>query len=213
MSIYILSEKKYEGAKNLPCIVIKYINQNIDLTKYDALIFTSKNGVEALHKINKNWINIPSFSIGSATSSAIKKYSKNLVYEAKNSYGDIFAKEIKNLLKGRSVLFLRAKVVTSNLNTILVKNAVLLDECIVYESICNKCTNLKKPEKNSCIIFSSPSTIKCFFKCFPWDESYKAVVIGKVTASYMPKGIDYAFSTNTNIKSCIEKCKEFDLKK
>jgi len=206
LSIYILSEKEYEGAKNLPCILIKHISCEVDLDGYDALIFSSKNGVEALQKLDKNWINLPSYSIGSGTSKAIEKYNGQIVYEAKSSYGDDFAKEIADRLSGKKVLFLRAKIVTSSLNKILLDAGVELSEMVVYESVCNECNNLVKPPKGSCIVFSSPSTIECFFKCFSWDESFKAVVIGKVTEKYMPKDVPYILSDEQNIPSCIAKC-------
>ena len=205
--IYILSQKKYDDAKNLPCIMIRYIEKNIKLDSYEALVFTSKNGVIAIDRINKKWKNIPSYSIGSGTSSAIKKLGGRVEFEAKSSYGNDFAKEIRKRLEGKKVLFLRAKVVTSKLNTILKEAGVKLDEEIVYETVCNECKNLSKPPKNSCIIFSSPSTIECFFNCFEWDDSYKAVVIGEVTLKALPKGIPFVISDKTNILSCIEKCK------
>jgi uroporphyrinogen-III synthase len=206
--IYILSQKEYKDAKNLPCIIIKYIKKNIELNSYDALVFTSKNGVKAIDKINKEWKKLPSYSIGSGTSSTIKKLGGRVEFEAKNSYGNDFAKEIRKELEGKKVLFLRAKVVTSKLNTILKEAEVKLDEEIIYETVCNECKNLSKPPKDSCIIFSSPSTIECFFNCFEWDDSYKAVVIGKVTLKALPKGIPFVMSDKTNIPSCIKKCKE-----
>jgi len=206
MSIYILSEKKFENAKNLPCIVINYFQKDVDLSKYEALIFTSKNSVEAIDRLDKSWREIPSFSIGSGTSLIIKNSGGKLVYEAKNSYGDEFAKEIKKRLEGKKVLFLRAKKVTSKLNQILLNSGVKLEEEIVYESVCNDCKNLQKPENGSCIVFSSPSTIECFFNCFSWDSSFKAVVIGKVTERFMPKDVPYTLSDEQNIPSCIIKC-------
>ncbi len=156
--------------------------------------------------MNKAWKNLPSYSIGSGTSKAIKELGGRVVYEAKNSYGDEFAKEIKKRLRGKRVLFLRAKEVTSKLNKILKENGVLLDEEIVYETLCNDCKNLTKPKSGSCIIFSSPSTVKCFFKCFEWDSSYRAVVIGEVTLKALPKDIPYILSDKPNIPSCITKC-------
>jgi len=206
-NIYILSEKRFEGAKNLPCIVIKYIQKDIDLSKYEALVFTSKNGVVAIDRVDPAWKDIPSYSIGSGTSKAVKELGGRLEFEAKSSYGDDFAKEIKDKLSGKKVLFLRAKVITSKLNQILKDAGVLLDEEIVYETVCNECENLSKPPEGSCIIFSSPSTIECFFKCFEWDKSYKAVVIGKVTLKALPKDIEYILSDETTIPSCIKKCK------
>jgi len=205
-NIYILSEKPFQNAKNLPCILIKQIYKDIDFSKYEALVFTSKNGVLVADHISKKWKEIPSYSIGSGTSKAIKELGGKLEFEAKNSYGDKFASEIKERLHGKKVLFLRAKVVTSKLNSILKEAGVLLDEEIVYETVCNECENLKKPESGSCIVFSSPSTIECFFRCFEWDSSYKAVVIGDVTKKTMPKGVPYILSEKTTIPSCIETC-------
>jgi len=202
--ILILSQKEYEGAENLPVILIKFLTKKINLSSYDALIFSSKNGVIGVDKLNSNWKKIPSFSIGSGTSKEIVKRGGEVVYEAKNSYGDSFAKEIKKLLKGKKALFLRAKVVTSNLNSILKDAGVILDEVVVYETICGDCNNLKTPPKNSFIIFSSPSTIECFFNIFNWDKSYTAIVIGDKTASFMPLDVPFIISPEQTIASCIE---------
>ncbi len=201
--IYILSEKAYEGAENLPCIMIVYKAKKIDLSCYDALIFSSKNGVSAIDKINPLWKKIPSFSIGTGTSKAVEELGGSVVYSARSSYGDDFAKEIKGMLDGKKALFLRAEVVTSSLNSILQDAGVILSEEVVYVTVCRACEKLKKPPKGAIMIFSSPSTIHCFFNCFTWDESYKAVVIGDVTASYMPKNISFIKSPKQTIPDCI----------
>jgi uroporphyrinogen-III synthase len=210
--IYILSDKNYKDAINLPCIKINFLKKDINFKNYDALIFSSKNGVKAIDKISNDWKSIPSYSIGSGTSSEIHKLGGEVVYEAKSSYGDSFAQEIKEKLKDKKVLFLRAKVVTSSLNIILRDAGVLLDEMIVYETLCSECDSLKAPMAGSYIIFSSPSTIECFFSCFDWNNSYKAIVIGKKTASFMPKGIPFVTSEKQTIDSCIDICKKLSKK-
>ena len=202
--IYILSQKIFEGAENIPCIMIEYKEKKIDLSEVDALIFSSKNGVYALDAINPTWKDIPSYAIGSGTGAAIENLGGTMVYSARSSYGDDFAKEIKMALKGKKALFLRPVVVTSSLNTILEEAGVLLSQEIVYETKCAPCHTLKKPELGAIMIFSSPSTITCFFNCFTWDESYQAVVIGDVTASYMPKDVSFRKSPKQSIPSCIE---------
>ncbi len=213
-NIYILSDKRFDGADNLPVINIKFLKPSNmkELLDYDALIFSSKNGVEAIDFLDKSWKNLPSYSIGSGTSAILKSLGGNLVYSAKSSYGDDFAKEISHLLKGKKVLFCRAKVVTSSLNQILLDAGVFLDEVIVYETVCGNCSTLETPSKKSTIIFSSPSTIKCFFRCFSWDDSYRAIVIGKRTASYMPKEIVYDMSNKQTIDACIKLAKQEILK-
>ncbi len=205
--IFILSEKEYEGAENLPVILIKFLTKNINLLSYDALVFSSKNGVIGVDKLNNDWKKIPSFSIGSGTSNEIRKRGGDVFYEAKSSYGDSFAREIKKLLKEKKALFLRAKTVTSNLNSILVDAGVILDEVVVYETVCGG-FGLDAPENGSFIIFSSPSTIECFFRIFTWDKSYTAIVIGDKTASFIPLDVPFKIAPSQTIASCIELAKD-----
>ncbi len=206
--IFVLSQKPFTDAKNLPVIVFDYFDVDIDLSKYDALIFTSKNGVIALDRLTPLWKKIPSYSIGSGTSKAIRELGGEIVYEAKSSYGDNFAKEIEKKLAQKRVVFFRPKVVTSKLNIILKEAGVLLDELVIYETKCNECKKLSKPPLGSYIIFSSPSTIECFLNCFEWDDSYQAIVIGDKTASFMPKYIPYTISKIQTIDACILLAKE-----
>ncbi len=205
--IYLLNDDKYDGVINLPVIKINFFCKEVNLDSYDAIIFTSKNGVRSINKINDKWKDKEIYSIGQGTSKEIKLHNTTPIYTANNSYGDDFAQEIRKYLKGKKVLFLRAKKVTSSLNTILKDFGVDLDETIIYETICQEYKEQKKPDKDSVIIFTSPSTIKCFFKNFIWDKSYKAVVIGKVTAKVMPKSIDIFYAKEQTVKSCILRAK------
>lgn len=202
--IYLLNDDKYENVTNLPMIKINFFQKKIDLKSYDALIFTSKNGVRAIDKIDKNWIKKEIYSIGEGTSKEIKKYNANLVYTAKSSYGNSFALEIKERLKNKKVLFLRAKVVTSKLNKILKEADIKLDEEIVYETTCRYYEEEKLIDKNSIIIFTSPTTVNCFFENFKWDKNYKAVSIGKVTANSVPSYVNNIVSEKQTIINCIK---------
>ncbi|HHD77849.1 MAG TPA: uroporphyrinogen-III synthase [Campylobacteraceae bacterium] len=201
--IFVLSQKRFEGAKNLPVILFDYYDKEVDIFPYEALIFTSKNGVYALDQVNACWKSREIYSIGSGTSEAIRKLGGKIAYEAKSSYGDVFADEIKTHLQGLKTLFIRPKVVTSHLAEILRDAGVDLEEEILYETKCNDCTQLQKPPAGSYIIFSSPSTIDCFLRCFDWDASYTAIVIGEKTASFMPEDISYEMSPKQTIPACI----------
>ena len=53
--IYLLSNQKYSNVENLEVFHIEYIKSDIDLSSYDALIFTSKNAVYSLDSFNQNW--------------------------------------------------------------------------------------------------------------------------------------------------------------
>ncbi len=202
--IFVLSPKPFAGAANLPVIVFDYYDIEVDINPYKVLIFTSKNGVYALDQVNACWKSRDIYSIGSGTSEAIRALGGKITYEAKSSYGDHFATEIKKHLEGVKTLFIRPKTVTSRLGEILREAGVDLEEEILYETKCNDCDKLTKPPKGAFIIFSSPSTIDCFFRCFRWDESYTAVVIGEKTASFMPKKVPFVMSERQTIPACIE---------
>ena len=82
-----------------------------------------------------------------------------------------------------------------------------MDELVVYKTSCKK-SNVAL-ENNSVFIFTSPSSVECFFQQYSWNDSYKAIVIGKITAMYLAKDIDYMISSETSILECINLAKQF----
>ncbi len=186
--IYILSDSSVRGAISLPLIKVHYLHVSISFEAYDYLVFTSKRGVRAADNIDESWRNVPSLAIGKATAKEIEKRGGKLLFTARSSYGDDFAKEIAQKCdKEAKILYLRPKKVVSSLVDILKKEGFSnVKEEVVYETLCNDEPSLPPPVQGAVLLFSSPSTIKCFFHRFAWDESYKAVAIGKKTASFFP---------------------------
>ncbi len=208
--IYLLSDTQEAGTEKLPVIEIEFLKIDAEPKNYDFLLFTSKNGVKALDVSPKEWRKIPALAIGSATALEIKKRGGNVFYTAKSFYGDDFANELCNLLPPRSkILYIRAQKLISQINIILKKCGFQVEEVIGYLTKCKECKNLKKPEENSFIVFSSPSTIKCFLKCFKWDKSYKAIAIGKKTASFLPSYIEYFILPTPSFKGCAKIIEKF----
>jgi len=202
--IFILNDMKVEGINNIPLLNIKYLPQEINLRQYDALIFTSKNAIYSINSFNKTWKNIPSYAIAQKTHLIIKKEGGISKFVGKSSHGDDFAEEIKNDLLNKKVLYIRAKKIVSNLTQILKDANINIDELITYETTCNKLDKAIKIPDYSIIIFSSPSTINCFFSLYKWNETYVAITIGKTTASYLPQGIKYKVSPSQSIEECIK---------
>lgn len=205
--IILLNDIKFEGVKNLPLLQIENIESNIDLSIYDSLVFTSKNAIYSLNSFNTKWKELDSYAIAPKTAEVIKKEGGKVVFTGFSSHGNDFAKELIPLLRDKKVLYVRASKTVSSLVEFLKNDHINLDELITYKTICN--TYLEKIiiKNNSIIIFSSPSTISCFFKNYAWNKSYKAVVIGKTTASYLPSDIEYVLSPSTSLKKCIEVAK------
>jgi uroporphyrinogen-III synthase len=205
--IYLLSNQIYAEVENIEIFQIEYIESKIDLLKYDALIFTSKNAVYSLESFNKDWKKLPSFAIAPKTAQIIEKLGGKVVFTGITSHGNDFAQELIEILKDKKVLYIKALKTVSNLVDILKNNDVLLDELIAYKTTCKK-SNMTL-EDNSIFIFTSPSSVECFFKQYTWNNSYKAIVIGKTTANYLPKNVNYTISTETSINECINLAKQF----
>ncbi|MCW8954195.1 MAG: uroporphyrinogen-III synthase [Sulfurimonas sp.] len=207
-NIYLLNDAKVKFAKNIPLFEIKYIKQNINFSDYDALVFSSKNGVLATENIGKEWRKVPSYAISEQTAKLIKDFGGHLKYAGKQRHGDEFAYELLDELKGKRVLYLRAKEVVSNMLGILKDNGINCDDVIVYENHFKEQNEKKTLPKDSKIIFSSPSTVRYFFKVFLWDESYTAISIGNTTAKYFPDGIKPIVAEKTSLQACVNKALE-----
>jgi len=210
MNIYILSDKKVKWAKNLPVLEIEPIKQEVDFSHYDALIFTSKNAIYSLNSMDNTWKKKPAYVIAPETAKIIKHLGGNLKFVGKEKHGDQFALEIVKKFKHQRLLYVKASKVVSNILEILNTNDIECDELVVYKTVCKKFDKTVKLPKNSTIIFSSPSTIECFFKNISWDESYKAISIGKTTAQYFPADITPVISDTTSLESCVKKAIELN---
>lgn len=194
--------------ESIPLLGIKYLPQEIDFTAYDALVFTSKNAALALDSFNAKWKRVPAYVIAPKTADVVEKLGGNVVFKGQSGHGDEFAHELLPLLKEKRVLFVKAEKTLSSLTEILKQHHIDVNAVTVYETQCNELDTSYTIEQNAVIVFSSPSTIECFFKYFKWDSSYKAVVIGKTTAKYLPKEIEYTISPKTSLQSCIDCAKE-----
>ena len=206
MAIYILSDKRVEGATNLPVIKIEYLNPTIPTECFDAIIFTSKNGVKAIDKIFPDWKNLPTFVVGDATASEVLKLGGKVLLQSREGNGSSLCDDIYKDYPDYCFLYPSPKITAFDIRGFLESKSVRVEQIVMYETLCNaEC--LISPEENSIIIFSSPSTIECFFKKFTWSDNYKAIVIGKTTASHMPTSIPYEISSEHSLKSAVELAK------
>ncbi len=202
--VYLLSLSKAEGAINLPVIKTEFIDANIVIDDYDVIIFTSKNAVEAINRLGLDWRRKPSIAIGDATSEKIKKLKGRVSFVSDEAYGDELALEITKRYRFLKFLYPRAKTIASNLPDILRKKGSDITEIIVYETVCND-EVFEAPVDGSVIVFSSPSTVKCFFEKFGWKDTYKCVAIGKTTAA----AIDFCADVHISPKQTLEAAVEF----
>ncbi len=203
--IYLLSDKASDDAENIPVIAVRPIPSEIDFDLYDGVICTSKNALTAVDSFTKRWRYKAVYALAPQTAKTVKMLKGQLRFVGKSHYGDAFAEELIKPLQGKRVLYLRARHVASNLCTILNDNGVKCDEKVVYETSCRHFEQKITLPQHSIVVFSSPSTIDCFFKNADWDPSYTAIAIGQTTAHRLPEVITPYIAETTSIEACIRK--------
>lgn len=208
LNIYVLNDKKVKWAKNIPVIKIETLKIDIDFSKYDAVIFTSKNAIYSLNSYTQEWKKKSLYIIAPQTAKVASDLGGKIKFVSKEKHGDKFAQELIPILKNKKVLYIRGSKIVSNLVDMLNTNGVVCDEAIVYQTVCVKFQKKIKLPKKSVIIFSSPSTIECFLKNADWDDSYKAISIGHTTKNYFPTYITPVIAETTSLDSCVKKAIE-----
>ncbi|WP_297986244.1 uroporphyrinogen-III synthase [uncultured Campylobacter sp.] len=210
--IYLVSNTPYSDNDIvwLNLCKIRFFNFNVNLSKFDAIIVTSKNSINALKFNSIAVADILVFAIGKATALACKEFGFTQIYEAKNSHGSEFGAEILNNLRDKKVLFIKAKETVSNLDIYFSQNGIDITVVDGYENLILYPNDIKKPEPNSTIIFTSPMNVRAFIQNFSWNDSYQAVAIGKATASTLASYCTPIISNSQSLKSCIELAKSLD---
>lgn len=206
--IYLLSPLKKAGCIHLPMIHFSLLESSLDLSHCDALMFTSKEAVKSAERLNPDWKKIPCLAIGSATANEIESMGGKVLYQPKQFYGKTLSEDILRLFKEKHILYLRPEVVSFDAKTFLSKAGLSIEEKMIYKTSCIEYDEEDKPSENAIIIFTSPSTIQCFFKNFQWKESYRAVVIGEATKEHLPQNITVEVAEKPLIDSCISKARE-----
>lgn len=204
-AIYLLSSTVAEGVISLPMIGFESVAKSLDLAGCDTLLFTSKQAVRSADAIDKRWREYPSIAVGKATAREIEECGGLILYHSATAYAAHVAETLVDAFSERSILYLRPKEVSFDMRSFLVAQGMSLQEQILYKTSCQSYEREKRPPKGSIIIFTSPSTIRCFFQSFVWDESYRAVVIGEVTKRELAPEIEVYVADEPFITACIQK--------
>ena len=190
-AIYLLSPTPRADSISMPMITFSTKVSSLNLSSCDTLMFTSKQAVVTANSIDESWKNYPCIAIGEATKNKIESFGAEVIYYPKEYYGKNLSADIAEFFIDRKILYFRPKEISFDSKGFLEKKGIELQEQIIYETSCIEYDNKQKPEKNSIIIFTSPSTIHCFLKNFSWDNTYTAIVIGKSTKVHLPKDANF----------------------
>lgn len=202
--IYIVGSTPHKDAKQIKIIKIVLKELNIDCSKYEALVLTSKNAVASLEKSKISWQHLPCYVIGKGTKEAVLNAGGKIAHMAKEAYGETLAKEVAPLLKGKKTLLVRPKEVVTDVSGYLKKHGVLVDDFVGYETCCNFNENTTLPKDGSILIFTSPSAVECFFKNIKWNESWRVISIGRKTAQVLPKNVPHLMPKYQSVDECVK---------
>ncbi len=206
--IYLLSSSFYDGVENLPMIEFAATVDNVDLSSYDILLFTSQNAVSILNEINPTWLDLPCIAIGSQTAKKIKQLGGLVAGVSESYYASSLSQMIKEKFANKKILYIRPKEIASDALLSLKDHGIDIDNIIIYETKCKNYTISHKPKKGAVIIVTSPSTIKCFVENFGSFEGYKVVAIGDTTAAALPVDTNFVIASKPLISECIKHAKE-----
>jgi len=202
-NIYLFSISSHPDTISINSLSIKFLKPEINFTKYDYLIITSKQTSKALQQYEKSkYIFKPALAVSTQSALSFEKLGGK-VLDVGSGYGDNLISKIKEFPKTTKWLYLRAKVVASDFVAQCKEDGYNIDETIVYESDCSQAILDVEVENDSILIFTSPSSLHCFLKTHEIKENYKIIVIGKTTATALPKGVNCIVSKETNIESCL----------
>jgi len=199
---YLFSISSHPHAKSINSLDITFLKPNIDFSKYDYFIITSKQTSEALKQYENSQLK-PALCVSVASAASYEEIDGK-VLEIGGGYGDNLVDKIKQYPKDTKWLYLRAKEVASNFVSTCQADGYDIDEVIVYESGCSKEIWHVEVEEEAVLIFTSPSSVDCFLKNHTISPHAKVIVIGKTTAKALPKTTQYIVSDETTIESCMQ---------
>lgn len=203
-NIYLFSISSHSNATSINSLAITFLNPQIDFSKYDYIIITSKQASKALNQYQLNdYIDKKALCVSVQSAKSYENLGGNILAIG-GGYGDNLVDKIKSFDKDTKWLYLRAKVVASDFVSLCKNDGYDVDEKIVYESDCSKDILDVEVEDDATLIFTSPSSLNCFLKRHTLTPEQEIIVIGKTTAKAIPKGINYKISKETTIESCME---------
>ena len=200
--VYLFSISSHSRAIHINSLDITFFKPEITFLNYDYLIITSKQAVKSLMQYDVENLK-PALCISEQSALAYESIGGK-VLERGSGYGDDLTQIINKYPKSVHWLYVRAKIVASDFVKHCKKNNYLIDEAITYSSECSNKIHNTKVEENATLIFTSPSSVKCFLKNNYITSESTVVVIGKTTAKALPENVTYYLAKEKTIESCFD---------
>ena len=195
-------DKGFEKLKNLDFKLSHFpliktlpikLDLNFNISDFNTIIFTSKNGVEYFLKnklVQKTKLNEIYFvCIGEKTAQKLKEVGFKPGYICKRNYSELMSEELKNkeVLKNKKSLLVQGSLSDNKLIESL-KSFSNTEKIISYstELVNKKYSDLEKITKKdkTYVVFTSPSSFDSFIKFYDASK-VNLVSIGNTTSSHI----------------------------
>jgi uroporphyrinogen-III synthase len=210
VAIYLLSPTPHPDAISLPLLTFSLTTSRVELEGVDYLLFTSKQAVKAMEAIEPRWKAFGCIVIGAQTANVVKELGGEVVYVASSAYGEVLAQEIYREFQDATILYVRPQEVSTDIKAVLEVEGFKIREEVIYKTECQHYSQKSAPSHSAIVIFTSPSTVRCFLENFGWHSSYKAVAIGAKTAQHFPQTFASMVAKEPTIDAAVEKAKEIE---
>jgi uroporphyrinogen-III synthase len=200
--IYLISKTPYEGVIHIPILHIHFLTPSIDFSDYEGIIVTSKQGVEALQNYTLDWNSLKSIAVSESTARSLQEAGGKEI-ESADGYGESIPNVLNAKERHGKWLYLRPKIVASQWIDAARSAGIVIDEAIVYETNCSEQEIKYTIAEDGILIFTSPSTIRCFMQNYPFFPTQKVIVIGKTTQNALPTNISSHLSPIANVASAV----------
>ena len=201
--IYLISKTPYAGVIHIPILTIAFLHPNIDFTEYEGVIVTSKQALLALQEYTFEWRDLQWICVSEGTAEAARQLGAVQV-----EVGDGYGVSIPNVLGTKKRygkwLYLRPKVIASEWVECARSEGFEIDEAILYETTCNEEASHYTIADDAVLVFTSPSSIECFYTSYQILPSHTIVTIGKTTQSAFHSAKEVFVSPQTSVASAVE---------
>ena len=200
--IYLFSLSSYPDTIHIPSLDVEHRSPDIEFCKYDSFIITSKQAIKALENY-ENLFLAPAICVSAKTAEAYEKIGGEIL-DVGDGYGKSLIAKVQEYDKSKRWLYLRAQSVASDFVGVLQNQGYAIDEKIVYKSECSQAILNVDVQEDAILIFTSPSSVKCFLQRHSFSEKQKVVVIGTTTQQALPKNVSAHVCDANSIESCVK---------
>jgi uroporphyrinogen-III synthase len=201
--IYLISKTPYEGVIHIPVLSIRFLTPDIDFSEYEGVVFTSKQGIEALRNYRVDWEKLRCICVSEPTAEYARTAGARNV-EAASGYGVSIPDVLSSKKRSGRWLYLRPEKVASSWTDEARSRGFEIDEAVVYQTRCNPEAITEPIDENGILIFTSPSSVECFLQRHLIFPTHRVVVIGTTTQKALPHGTDAQLSAQTSVASAVE---------